>query len=77
MAYVMHDVLEPPPAYDLLPINMADRVESHQTGLVRRACAWLLIVNNVSDFIIVWPGTVLFDVVAPRFEGFHFVIWKD
>ena len=35
MAYVMHNVLEPPPSNDLLPINLADRVVSRQVRLVR------------------------------------------
>ncbi len=77
MANVMHDVLEPPPSDDLLPINLADRVVSHQTGFVRPVIPWLLIVHDVSNFIIVWSGTVLFDMVAPRFERFPFVVWKD
>ena len=77
MAYVMHNVLNPPPSDDLLPINLAGRVVSHKTGFVRPLHPWLLIMHDVSNFIIVGSGTVLFDMVAPRFERFHFVIWKD
>ena len=76
MAYVMNDVLEPPPSDDLLPINLADRVVSRQTGFVRPVNPLLLTVHDVSNFIIVWPSTVLFDMVAPRFERFQFVICR-
>ena len=77
MAYVVHNVLEPPPSYDLLPVNLADRVVSRQTELVRSVNQWLLVVHNVSNFIIVWSGTVLLDMVAPRFEKSQFAVRKD
>ena len=77
MADVMHNMLEPTTSDDLLPVNLADRVVSHQTRFVRSVNPWLLIVHDVSNFIIVWSGTVLFDMVAPRFERLHFVVWKD
>ena len=77
MAYLIHNVLEPPPSDDLLPINMADRVVNNQAGLVRPINPRLLIVHDVSNFMIVWSGTVLFDMVTSRFERFHFAIWKD
>ena len=77
MAYVMHNVLESPPSDDLLPINLTDRVVSHQARLVRPVDPRLLIVHDVSNFIIVRSGTVLFDMVASGFERFHFVFRKD
>ena len=67
MAYVVRDVLEPPPSHDLWSINLADSVVNHQTGLVRPFDPWLLIVHDLSNFIIVWSGTVLFDIFASRF----------
>ena len=77
MAYVMHNVLEPPPSDDLLPINLADRVVGDQTRFVRPFNSRLLVVHDVSNFIIVWPSTVLFDMVASGFERSYFVIRKD
>ena len=77
LAHVMHNVLEPPPSDNLLPIDLADRVVAHQTRLVRPISPWLLVVHDVRDFIIVRSGAVLFDVIAPRFQGTHFVIRKD
>ena len=34
LAHVMHNVLEPPPSDDLLPIDLADRVVGHQTRTI-------------------------------------------
>ena len=77
MAYVMHDVLEPPPSDDLLLINLADRFLGHQTRFVRPIKPRRLLVHDVSNFIIVWPSTVLFDMVASRFKRIHFIFRKD
>ncbi len=77
MAHVMHDVLEPPLSDDLLLIDFADGVVGHQTGLVRPIGPWLLVVHDVGDFIIVRSGAVLLDMIAPRFQGLHFVVRKD
>ena len=67
MAHVMHNVLEPPFLYNFLLINLADGVVGHQTRFVRPICPWLLVVNDICDFIIVRSWAVLFDMVAPAF----------
>ena len=46
MAHVMHNVLEPPPSDDLLPIDLADRVVGHQTRFVGSIGSWLLVVHD-------------------------------
>ena len=66
MAHVMHNVLEPPFLYNFLLINLADGVVGHQTRFVRPICPWLLVVNDICDFIIVRSWAVLFDMVAQR-----------
>ncbi len=77
MAHVMYNVLEPPLLDDRLLIDPTDRVLGHQARFVGPTSPWLLVVHDVSDFIVVRSGAVLFDVVAPRLQGLHFVVRKD
>lgn len=72
-----YDMLEPPPPDDLTIIDAADGIVGHQTGPVGPVGPRLLVVHDIRDLIVVRLGAVLFDVVAPRRQGLHFVVRKD
>ena len=77
MTHVVNDVLEPPALDDLPVIDLADRVVRHQAGLVRPVRPRLLVVHDVRDLVVVRPGAVLLDMVAPGVQRLHLVVRQD
>ena len=78
VTHVVDDVLKPPSSSRSCRSSMGlIGVVGHQARLIGAIRPGLLVVHDVRDFVIVRPRAVLFDVVAPRGQGFDLVIRQD